>query len=166
MTSRLDSVDRDLRRLLQRVSTRQQRAAAMAASVHVVLVSRLSGDHVEAAMRAVRDRRADPELSKALADQCAALDEQAFLLRERADSHPETNTAMEHDDESADGWSLEVAYEEVFARARAAAALSWALDVDSERAAVESVYEAHAAIGHMAALRHLVEHAMSVPAWR
>ena len=64
------------------------------------------------------------------------------------------------------GRSLEVAYAEAFARARAAAALSWALEVDSAQAAVESVYEAYAAIGNMAALRHLVEHAMSVPTWR
>lgn len=138
----------------------------MAASVHVVLVTRLCGEEVEAALRAVRERRADPELSKALAVECAALDEHAVVLRERADSLPEPNAAIERDDESADGPSLEEGYAETFARARAAAALSWALDADSERAALESVYEAYAAIGHLAALRHLVEHAMSVPVWR
>lgn len=162
MTTRLDSVDGDLRRLLERVSARQQRAAATAASVHVVLVTGLRGEHVDAAMRVVRDRRADPALSKALAEESAALDEEAFVLRERADELAEIGSSNAAEDESGNSRSLEVAYAEVFARARAASALSWALAFDSERAAVEAVYEAYAAVGSMAALRHLVEHAMSV----
>lgn len=180
MTGGLDVVDGDLWLLLHLVSVRQQRAAAMVAAVHVVLMMRLAGGVVEKGMCAVRDRRSDARLSAGLAGLSAALFDEAIELRERRDelraARGETVavdvSVPEVGDSSAEGRSVEVECAEAFARAHAASALSWALHVDPELAAVKAVYAAYAAIGSIAggesmvALRRLVVHAMTVPIWR
>ncbi len=53
--------------------------------------------------------------------------------------------AWEAGDEADAGRVSEAAHSAAFARARAAAAVEWALDDDPLTAAVEAVYEAHAA---------------------
>lgn len=170
-TTRLASVDAELSALLRSASGAQRRAAAAAIAVLVVPVTRLSGKDVEAGLEAVRERLADPDLSVSLASLSSSLDEEALLLQERSEHGMAGSTEDEPGDyfrslvgdETGEAPSLEVAFAVMFTRARAAAALSWALSEDTDQAAQEAVYEASAAIGNLAALRHLIEHAMAVP---
>jgi hypothetical protein len=141
MPTRLDTIDATLASRLAQATPEQQRAAAAEAALLAASVTRLSGDVVEAASTALRQRRTDAGLRQQLDELTERLDDDGFDLQEQVDN----------------GQATAQQYEAAFARARATSALSYALTEDAEEAAIESIYEAHAAVGDIARLHQVVD---------
>lgn len=145
MATRLDSVDADLSRRLAEASPEQQRAAVAAAVDLAALYTRLAGQPSFAltseALRAVEARRTDSALREQIDQLTKDLDEIGFDLSEQADDDPAKYPE----------------YKAAFTRARAVAAIGYALSDDPADAAIEGVYEAFAAVGEIAEIRRVVE---------
>ncbi len=146
MTSRLSSVAADLAEQLEtQQPTRLRRAAAGA--VHLAVAhTGLAAPPLDAALAALREGRfgdsADRSAALRLADE---LDEIAWDLQERSEA----------------GTGSQDAYLAAFGRARAAAAVGFALDADALTAALEALYEAQAAVADLGAIRAAVGSALA-----
>lgn len=139
--SRLSTIADDLAELLSRQSIARLRGVAAAAARLAVERTQLADPRLDAALAAIRD--GDPaavaELSQVLA-LTEELDEIAWDVQEQFET----------------GVRPEQAYLAAFARARAAAAVRFALEPDALCAALESVYEAQAATADLQAVRAAV----------
>jgi len=146
MTSRLSTIAEDLAERLSRQSAGRLRRVAAAAAGLAVERTELADPRLDAALAAIRD--CDPaavaELSQVLA-LTEELDEIAWDAQEQAEA----------------GVLPEQAYLAAFARARAAASVGFALGPDALHAALESVYEAQAAVGDLDAIRVAVADALA-----
>jgi hypothetical protein len=138
VSDRLDLVSAQLAAALAGADERGRRAAVLAGCRLAADCTRLS------------DHRADQALS-ALADGVVG------DVAERAGVRALT---AELDDQGSEQEGTP-AYAPTFARARAAAALDFAFERDSARAASESLYEAHHAIQDLPALQRAVEEALA-----
>ena len=125
---RLDSVARDLRAQLEGLDDGELRRIAHAVAHRAVSQTRLEETSVGDAFEAV-GRPGQAAVREVVREAVQRLDEEAW----------------EAGDEAEAGRGSEAAHAAAFARARAAAAVEWALDDDPLTAALESVYEAHAA---------------------
>lgn len=137
MQNRLDTIDLRLGTMLAKATPDQQHAAVAAAARLAVARVGLTGPDVEHAITVLQEQRSDRSLSDRIARLADRLDEKALHLREDAN----------------DGELPTASYMEAFTRARAAAALGYALADNSARTAAEGVYEAHAAIGGVDEIR-------------
>jgi hypothetical protein len=134
MTTRLTSVAPNLVELLARQTPERQREVALAISAWVVERVGLAHARADAAVEELRAQHygSTPERD-ALRRLVDELDESAWELREHLE------------------------YLGAFGLARAAAAVWSALDADPMGGAVESAYEAQAAVGDVGAVRQIVE---------
>jgi hypothetical protein len=138
MTSRLSTVAVDLAERLSHYPPGRLRQVAAAAAFLAVERTQLADPRVDAALAAIRDAvpSAMPELSQVLA-LTEELDEIAWDAQDKVEA----------------GVLPEQAYPAAFARARAAASVRYALEPDALHAALESVYEAQAAVADLEAVR-------------
>jgi hypothetical protein len=146
VTSRLSSVAADLVEQLEAQQPARLRQAA-AGAVHLAVTrTGLAAPPLNAALAALREGRFGDSTERSavlrLADE---LDEIAWDLQERSDA----------------GTGSRDAYLAAFGRARAAAAVGFALDADTLMAALEAVYEAQAAVGDLGAIRAAVGPALA-----
>jgi hypothetical protein len=138
MTSRLSTIAVDLvERLSQEPPSRLRQVAAAAAGLAVER-THLANPRIDAALAAVRDDvpAAMPELLQVLA-LTEELDEIAWDAKDKVDA----------------GALPRQAYLVAWAHARAAASAAFALEPDALHAALESVYEAKAAVADLEAVR-------------
>lgn len=148
MVSRLATIAPDLVASLEHQQPRRLRLVAAGAAGLAVERVRLRDPRLEAALGALREGRLG-DTSERTGVQCLAreIDEIAWEAQDRA--------------ETGDG-SRE-AYLSAFREARAAAAVGFALEADALTAALEAVYEAHAAVKDLQALRSVVIAALAEP---
>ncbi len=146
--SRLATIAPDLVASLEHQQPRRLRLVAASAAGLAVERVRLSDPRLEAALGALREGRLG-DTSERAGVQCLAreIDEIAWDAQERA--------------ENGDG-SRET-YVIAFRKARAAAAVGFALEADALTAALGAVYEAHAAVKDLQALRSVVITALGEP---
>lgn len=145
VSSRLSSVAADLAQQLATGQPARLRLAA-AGAVHLAVErTELAAPQLDAALVALQEGKfgGSPERSAVLqlADE---LDEIAWDLQQRSEA----------------GNASQEAYLAAFGRARAAAAIGFALDGDALTAALEAVYEAQAAVADLGAIRAAVGSAM------
>jgi hypothetical protein len=139
--SRLSSLDADLARTLEGQPSGQLRKAASAAALLAVNGTRLADSRLDAALAAVRDGALGGSAECSAADHVTEeLDEIAWDIKDKAD----------------EGMLPQEAYGEAFGRARAAAAVRFALEPHPLEAALEAIYEAQAALGDLEAIRTAV----------
>ena len=125
---RLDSVARDLRAQLEGLDDGELRRIAHAVAHRAVSGTRLEEKSVDGALGAM-GKPGQRIAREVVREAVQRLDEAAWDMV----------------DESEAGGASEAGHAAAFARARAAAAVEWALDDNPLTAALESVYEAHAA---------------------
>ena len=125
MTTRLDSVNKDLAARIRAAPPSRQRAAAAAAAAVVIDATRVAESQVVEARRALESGAADEGRQHDLDQLAERLDDEAFDLQD----------AEEHE-----------TYSERFAQARAVSALAYAFDPDAETAALEGIYEARSTV--------------------
>lgn len=146
MTSRLSSVAADLVEQLEAQQPARLRQAAAGAVDLAVARTGVSAPPLDAALAALQEGRfgdsADRVAVLQLADE---LDEIAWDLQERSEA----------------GTATPEAYMAAFGRARAVAAVGFALDADALAAALEAVYEAQAAVADLDAIRAVVGSALA-----
>ena len=147
MTARLAQTDRDLAARLAGASPLRQRAAAGVAAIYALDATDVSDDTVQAVRAQLEQGVHDPAQREVLDRIVAELDGIAMSVR----------------DDMEDGNTDYVAYLKEFSRARAVSALSYAMDEDPERAALESVYEACSAMDDVAPIRSKIEAALLGP---
>jgi hypothetical protein len=146
MTSRLSTIAEDLAEQLSRQPAGRLRRVAAAAAGLAVERTQLLDPRLDVALAAVRGH--DPA---AVADRS-----QVLALAEELDDH-----AWEAQEQAEAGLLPEQAYVVAFALARAAATVGCALEPDALKAALESVYEAQAAVDDLAAIRGAVAAALA-----
>jgi hypothetical protein len=138
MPSRLSTIAPDLAAWLEHQSRQRLRAAAANAARLAVDRTRLTDPRLDAALTALRNgqfgRMAEQSGVQQLVDE---LDAAAWNLQEKA----EVGTVPHQ------------AYSAAFRRARAAASVGFALGSDALSAALEAVYEAHAATADLDAVQ-------------
>lgn len=138
MPSRLSTIVPDLAAWLERQPCERLRGAAANATQLAVDRTRLIDPRLEAALTALRNgqfgRMAEQSGMQRLVDE---LDAAAWDLQEKADV----------------GTVSYEAYSAAFRRARAAASVGFALGSDALTAALEAVYEAHAATADLDAIQ-------------
>jgi hypothetical protein len=146
MISRLSAVAIDMAEQLSLQPPRRLRRAAAAAASLAVERTQLADRRLDTALAAVRGDipAAMAELSQVLA-LTEELDEAAWDAQEQVEA----------------GVLPERAYLAAFARARAAASVGFALEPSALRAALESVYEAQAAVDDLDAVRVAVAAALT-----
>ena len=139
--NRLELIDADLSARLERLSTTQQRAAALAACHAALERTGLSDPILDEGLEALEHARYGSSLlQKQIETFVASLDQVQWDLHDLMD----------------EGRADEATYLAAFQRARAAHSVYFALDADPFRAVTESIYEANAAIGDLASLRATV----------
>lgn len=143
--TRLGTVAPDLVELLRDQPPTRRRTVALRASGWIVERTALADPRIDAAFLASRNGRLGET------DQREAVKQLEDELDERAWGVHEDLEAGRADNEE---------YLAAFARARAAGAVSWAMDDDDLNAALEAVYEAQAATGELGAVRRLIEEAL------
>ncbi len=132
LKSRLETISRDLVSQIEKASDVQKRAIAAAIASLAVGRSGLDDPTVDMGVRAVKTGTYGPgPISSDLERIVEGLDNQYFKAQELFEA----------------GRSDKAAYQELFAKARAASAVLCALDKDSFHAASEATYEAISAIG-------------------
>jgi hypothetical protein len=146
MTSRLSTVAVDLAERLSHQPPRRLRLVAAAAAGLAVERTQLADPRLDAALAAVRD--GDPAAMAEIS--------QVLALTEELDE-----VAWDAQDQVEAGVLPEQAYLAAFARARAAASVGFALEPDALHAALESVYEAQAAVADLEAVRVAVAAALA-----
>ena len=145
MSVALESALPGLSARLDRASSEQQRAAALAAARMATMRAGLADLRIEAANQAVgTDRFGNSPERDAIEALLEELDNAAWILQE-----------------AAGGGASNPVYLLAFRKARAAGALWSAMDEDPLRAAIEAIYEAHHAIADADALRLLVDKELS-----
>ncbi len=125
--SRLGSASPELAELLGRQAPNRLRETAIAVALWVQEIQPVADPRLASAASALRDDAVNAAVRQALMELVDELDEASWNLVERGSGDP-PDPAM-------------------FARARAASCLWFALDDDPKRAAFESAYEAQAACG-------------------
>lgn len=139
MSVSLDSTFPGLVRQLEAANPDEQRAVALAAAQMAIMRTQRREYRLDAAVAANRiGDCAEREDVRVLSDE---LDEVAWTIQARVHQ----------------GVAAEEEYTRAFTRARAASALFFALDENPLRAAIQSVYEAHHAIGDAEALRQVLD---------
>lgn len=145
MMSRLSTIAADLAEQLNNCSTSQLRKVASSAALFAVDRTNLVDPRLDGALATIRvsapgDRN---ECSNALRV-TEELDERAWDIREKVD----------------DGTLPKHAYLEAFRKARAAASVGFALELNPLQAALEAVYEAKAAVADLEAVRAAINSAL------
>jgi hypothetical protein len=145
MTSRLSTIAVDLAERLSQEPPRRLRQVAAAAAGLAVERAHLADPRIDAALAAVRDDvpAATPELFQVLT-LVEELDEIAWDAKDKVEA----------------GALPRQAYLVAFAHARAAASVGFALEPDALHAALESVYEAQAAVADLESVRVAVAAAL------
>lgn len=148
MISRLATIAPDLVASLEHGQPHRLRLVAASAAGLAVERVRLSDPRLDAALGALREGRLG-DTSERTGVQCLAreIDEIAWDAQESAEA----------------GGGPREAYVSAFRKARAAAAVGFALEADALTAALEAVYEAHAAVKDPEALRSVVMTALGQP---
>lgn len=138
MMNRLSSVAADLAEQMNNRSASQLRKVASTAALLAVDRTNLVDPRLEGALAAIRDSAPGNrnECSNALRV-AEELDERAWDIREKVD----------------EGTLPKRSYLEAFRKARAAAAVGFALELNPLQAALEAVYEARAAVADLEAVR-------------
>lgn len=145
MTNRLETLAPGLVAKIHDASLDKQRAAARVAAHLAVETSGLVDPSVEQALAALRDGKwGDTPERRAIGLLTDRLDARYFELQEHASEHPE----------------VEGQYLKQFSQARASSAVGFALDSDALNAALESIYETHAAVGDLQSVVSAVERAL------
>lgn len=122
------------------------REAASAAALLAINHTRLADPRLDEALAAVRDRTPGGRSVCSKAEQVTEeLDEIAWDIQDQVDEEAASQEA----------------YFEAFSRARAAAAVGYALESDPLKAALETVYEAQAALGDLKAIRTAIDSALA-----
>jgi len=141
MTTRLSTIAVDLVHTLEDQPPAVLRRIAVEAAMLAVTRTRLLDSRLVAPLAAMRgNQEVAPTARIQVAQLVEDLDERAWDLQDLLDS----------------GAGSEEAYLEAFRKARAAAAVRYALDADPMTAAFESVYEAQAAVVDLGAVRMAV----------
>ncbi len=138
---RLELLDAELSKQVERASDEQRRRAARAACEYALSRVRLGGELVDEAVRGLDDGQFGASRLLTLTEQLTeTLDAEYFDLQEKAHA----------------GQAEEAAFLTAFKKARAANALHFALKRDSLEAAREAIYEANAATDDLAGLKAAV----------
>lgn len=146
MVSRLSTVDADLAGKLVGQPPNKLRKAACTAALLAAQHTRLVDPRLDAALVAVRDGSPGGHAECSAADHVTGeLDEIAWDIQDKVD----------------EGTLSYEAYCEAFGRARAAAAVGFALEADPLEAALEGIYEAQAALGDLEAIRAAIHDALT-----
>jgi hypothetical protein len=146
MVSRLSTVDAVLAGKLEGQPPSQLRKAACIAALLAVKHTKLADSRLDAALAAVRYGTSGGPAECSSADHVTGeLDEIAWDTQDKVD----------------EGTLSYEAYREAFGRARAAAAVGFALKADPFEAALEGIYEAQAALGDLDAIRAAVHGALT-----
>jgi hypothetical protein len=124
---RLDSISPDLVAILQRASPATQRRAALAACEFAVVHSGSKDATIAKALKALRQPGTDPQPARS---EIQAIVQQLDAAAFRAQDLSESGQGSDED------------YTKAFAKARCAAAVSFARLTDPLEAALEAVYEA------------------------
>ena len=141
MTSRLSTIAIDLVHQIEGLPPGVLRRVAAEAASLAVERTRLTDPRIGLALGAQTARNSEmPSALRAIEQLAEELDERAWDIQQLVDT----------------GGASEEAYLEAFRQARAAAAVSYALDPDPQTAAFESVYEAQAAVVDLGAVRMAV----------
>lgn len=142
MVSRLSTVAADLAEQLEHRPSSQLRKVATTAALLAVDRTSLVDSRLDTALAAIRDGAPGNR------DECSAasrvteeLDERAWDIQEKVD----------------EGMLPQEVYLEAFRRARAAASVGFALEVNPLQAALEAVYEAQAAVADLEAVRTAID---------
>jgi hypothetical protein len=138
---RLETVDKDLVKRLQRATNDELRAAAMNACRHAIAYVGLADQTVVDGLRSLEKAAyGDSSIRSALHSLANSLDEAAWEIEEAAKGYAELESALA-----------------AFSKARVASALEFALDDDALVGAMEAIYEANAATDEeWTSLRHIV----------
>lgn len=146
MSSRLSTVAIDLVHQIEGLPSGVLRRVAAEAAALAVERTQLADPRLGPALGALSASNSGMPAARRAVEQLAEeLDERAWDIQELVDA----------------GAASEEAYVEAFRQARAAAAVSYALDPDPQTAAFESVYEAHAAVVDLGAVRMAVTIALA-----
>ena len=141
MTSRLSTVAVDLAHQIEDLPPGILRRVAAEAASLAIERTHLADPRLEPALVAMSASNSDmPSARRAIEKLTEELDERAWDIQDLVDT----------------GSASEDAYLEAFRQARAAAAVTYALDPDPRTAAFESVYEAQAAVVDLGAVRMAV----------
>lgn len=117
------------------------RRVAVESAALAVARTQLADPRLEVALQALDASAAEMATAHTIVEQITnELDEQAWDIQDLVDA----------------GAASQEAYEEAFRKARAAAAVGYALDPDPRASAFEAVYEAQAAVVDLAAVRMAV----------
>lgn len=143
--SRLSTIAPDLAASLERAQPDRLRRVAASAADLAIERTRLNDPRLEAALGALREGRLG-ETSERTGVECLAseLDEIAWDAQEKAEAGDQTRES----------------YVFAFRRARAAAAVGFALEADALAAALEATYEAQAAVRDLDAVRSVATTAL------
>jgi hypothetical protein len=145
MTSRLSTVAVDLVHQIEGLPPEVLRRVATEAATLAVDRTQLADPRIGPALSALGASSGVPSARQAIEQLTEELDERAWDIQDLVDA----------------GAASEDAYLEAFRRARAAAAVGYALNPDPQTAAFESVYEAQAAVVDLGAVRMAVAIAMA-----
>jgi hypothetical protein len=146
VTSRLSTVAIDLVHQMEGLSGRVLRRVAAESAALAVARTQLIDPRLEAALQALNASGAQAPATQRIVGQLTnELDEVAWHIRDLVEV----------------GAASQDAYEEAFRKARAAAAVGYALDPDPRASAFEAVYEAQAAVVDLAAVRMAVAFAIA-----
>ncbi len=140
MRTRLDSVSPELAERLRGTSEDALRRVAAAVGDLAVKRVSLADPRLERALSAVAGRRAGGDEKVELEGLVEELDEAAWEIQARVHA----------------GQAPEDEYLRAFRKARAASSVAFALDPDPHAAAMESVYEAQAAVGDVGPVKAAV----------
>ena len=141
MTTRLSTVAIDLVHQIEGLPSGVLRRVAAEAASLAIERTQLADPRLGPALGALGASNSGMPSARRAVDQLTEeLDERAWGIQELVDA----------------GAASEEAYVEAFHQARAAAAVSYALDPDPKTAALESVYEAQAAVVDLGAVRMAV----------
>jgi len=142
---RLETVDARLVALVEGASDDRRRRAALAAAEFAKVRTGLRDDSVDALLSAVgRGEVGDTEEHRAVVAVVESLDARQWELQDRVDAG---DAAVEE-------------HLRAFSVARAASAAAFAADGDARVAALEALYEAHAAVDDLDALLRAVTPAL------
>ena len=143
--NRLSTIAADLAERLEHQPPAKLREVAAIAALLAIERTNLTDPRLDACRIALRDRiPGDQAARSAVQEMTVELDEVAWNAQDAA-------AQGSHDTDT---------YLRAFKRARAAAAVGFALEPDVLHAALESVYEAQAAVNDIDAVRSAVQHAL------
>ncbi len=144
MPNRLATVEASLSDDLTRRTPRQLRRIAAAAALLAIRRTGLSDPRLNDALFLLHSGNSGEDEQWVVDRLTEELDEKACDIQEQADA----------------GNVSQQAYLEMFSRARAAAAVGFALGGNPLESALEAVYEAHAAIGDLDAIKSVIRLAL------